>query len=502
MVWKLRKAPKRELYWVVNKETGKKHSKEPLEKEQALAQMRALYASERKVGGVSAKVKEETIDRMLSIRTPTELNATTDITAMDRAVWWEVHPHELDTRPKRLQARAKAMFDWFMASPENVEIMPSAPPSLKIKPMQPLPRKKPDYTINQLREVTNTYNRSGESHTATFNTDNRGKIFTEWRTDTDSLRSVINHRITELFTSAYMYNPYYYIQSRKVKIDGETGEETQIGVIDTMYGKASFNEYKKKTPASKELIGSGITIPKADFIKEHERLIRILQQGTKAERALEAKDQSEELRKQGGASTHMNYLQQMADSAYPGKTLQQIGSYDLVFQTPTLKFYKDDKNIIVAIRGTTEANDWQANSLAIVGKLKSSNRYKTDLRTLLEFQSKYPKSKYHYVGVAHSLGAAILDGFIRAGLLRMGMSYNGLAEPQELRGNPLHHRIYHNKDPLYLAFGRYMPNIEVRGGTSSFFDKFTHNLPFGLSDLFTMYDRHRLKTFQGGGYRC
>jgi len=44
--YKLRKAPKRDLFWVVNKETGKKHSKEPLPKERAQAQMRALYAAE------------------------------------------------------------------------------------------------------------------------------------------------------------------------------------------------------------------------------------------------------------------------------------------------------------------------------------------------------------------------------------------------------------------------------------------------------------------------
>lgn len=45
MPWKLRKAPKKDLYWVINKETGKKHSKEPLPKERAEAQMRALYAN-------------------------------------------------------------------------------------------------------------------------------------------------------------------------------------------------------------------------------------------------------------------------------------------------------------------------------------------------------------------------------------------------------------------------------------------------------------------------
>ena len=46
MPYKLRKAPNRDLYWVVNKETGKKHSNEPLPLERAKAQMRALYASE------------------------------------------------------------------------------------------------------------------------------------------------------------------------------------------------------------------------------------------------------------------------------------------------------------------------------------------------------------------------------------------------------------------------------------------------------------------------
>ena len=46
MPYKLRKAPKKNLYWVVNKETGQKFSKEPLPKEDAQAQMRALYARE------------------------------------------------------------------------------------------------------------------------------------------------------------------------------------------------------------------------------------------------------------------------------------------------------------------------------------------------------------------------------------------------------------------------------------------------------------------------
>jgi len=50
MPYKLRKAPNKDLYWVVG-EDGKHKSKEPMPKKKALAQMRALYANERKEGG-------------------------------------------------------------------------------------------------------------------------------------------------------------------------------------------------------------------------------------------------------------------------------------------------------------------------------------------------------------------------------------------------------------------------------------------------------------------
>jgi hypothetical protein len=52
MPYKLRKAPKRDLYWVVG-EDGKKHSEEPLPRARAEAQMRALYSAMRKNGEVS-----------------------------------------------------------------------------------------------------------------------------------------------------------------------------------------------------------------------------------------------------------------------------------------------------------------------------------------------------------------------------------------------------------------------------------------------------------------
>lgn len=46
MPYKLRKVKSKELYYVINSETKKHHSVEPLPKKFAMAQLRALYANE------------------------------------------------------------------------------------------------------------------------------------------------------------------------------------------------------------------------------------------------------------------------------------------------------------------------------------------------------------------------------------------------------------------------------------------------------------------------
>lgn len=63
MPYKLRKAPKSkwgdDAYWVINKETGEHKSKDPLPKERAKAQMRALYAAEgRQMKGAGVEAVE------------------------------------------------------------------------------------------------------------------------------------------------------------------------------------------------------------------------------------------------------------------------------------------------------------------------------------------------------------------------------------------------------------------------------------------------------------
>jgi hypothetical protein len=51
MPYKLRKAPRRELYWVVA-EDGRHMSKEPLTLKMAQRQMRALYAAMKRKGEI------------------------------------------------------------------------------------------------------------------------------------------------------------------------------------------------------------------------------------------------------------------------------------------------------------------------------------------------------------------------------------------------------------------------------------------------------------------
>jgi len=53
MPYKLRKAPKRDLYWVVTTETGKKHSKDPIPMDKAKAQLRILESALKGSGRVT-----------------------------------------------------------------------------------------------------------------------------------------------------------------------------------------------------------------------------------------------------------------------------------------------------------------------------------------------------------------------------------------------------------------------------------------------------------------
>lgn len=204
-----------------------------------------------------------------------------------------------------------------------------------------------------------------------------------------------------------------------------------------------------------------------------------------------------------GGAIHKAVLQQIAQSAYSGRTRLQIGPYKLIHASPTLKFYHEPNSdlILVGIRGTqlSDKRDLAADYLALGGRLRESDRYKADLETLKKVQRHFSPTKYRYVGIGHSLGGAILDLFLRDGLIKNGLSYNPLVEPQEMGGNPKHHRIYHKDDPLYKWFGHKIPNVEVRTTPEPMWKFFLkHYLPEPLGDLFQYYDRHKIRIFRGG----
>jgi hypothetical protein len=78
MPFYIRKKPRTELYWVYNKRTGERYSKDALEKDVAIAQMKALYANTGE-SEPNPKVKHEskvrwekghpdTLERMKAVR--------------------------------------------------------------------------------------------------------------------------------------------------------------------------------------------------------------------------------------------------------------------------------------------------------------------------------------------------------------------------------------------------------------------------------------------------
>jgi len=88
MPYKLRKAPKKEAYWVVNKQTGKKYSHEPLPHETAMKQLRALYAQENgyKInlkGGASDALKNAIKQVITNLQQKQQYDAQKEKAALD-----------------------------------------------------------------------------------------------------------------------------------------------------------------------------------------------------------------------------------------------------------------------------------------------------------------------------------------------------------------------------------------------------------------------------------
>ena len=178
----------------------------------------------------------------------------------------------------------------------------------------------------------------------------------------------------------------------------------------------------------------------------------------------------EELR--GGNLPSLQTLYQISVESY-SDTPKSVENWNLIASTPTLKFFQNDRTIIVGIRGTN-ANDFRdikADVGIAFNTLKTTKRYKADFKDLSRFEHR----GFTYYGVGHSLGGAILDALIDDGLIEKGVSFNPAVEPLNLRNDSYlkNRRIYITRDPLYRTEGFLAKGAEVRIGNEG---EFAHNL--------------------------
>ena len=204
----------------------------------------------------------------------------------------------------------------------------------------------------------------------------------------------------------------------------------------------------------------------------------------------------------GGARPDNNTLQQVAQQAYKSPPQSQIGEYKLVSHTPTIKFYMSGNTVLVGIRGSKTQSDWtDANSRIPINQLEASDRFKGDLQTLKEFQSRFPMSQYDYYGAGHSLGGAILDEFLSLGLLKSGLSYNPAVQPKNFSNTDIQNeRIYAENDPLYNLAKPFLKKApEVRKAKRSMTQKLISYIPYA-GKAYDYFYGHKLKQFEGGAW--
>jgi len=193
----------------------------------------------------------------------------------------------------------------------------------------------------------------------------------------------------------------------------------------------------------------------------------------------------------------------MTKASYQDYAPRLIDGWQLKQGTPTLKIYNKGNDMVVSARGTrpSDPNDLKADALIPVSQLGLSERMKGDIDTLKKFQIRFPPTKYSYSGVGHSLGGAVIDEFIKQGLVKDGRTYNPAVTTMDWGRAIPNHRVYMDADPLYQMMGSHTKNPEVRHyepkQPTSFFGRVASMFPVAKSAL-QLADAHNLDNFTGG----
>jgi hypothetical protein len=194
----------------------------------------------------------------------------------------------------------------------------------------------------------------------------------------------------------------------------------------------------------------------------------------------------------------LSTLQKIAVQSYKLDALNDVDGWILVEETPTLKFYMKGLDTVVGIRGTKDSADASADAMLSTGQLESSNRFKEDLKVMTDYANTHKST--NIFGVGHSLGGAILDSFLKKGLIKEGVSYNPAVQPQDVWSILPNRRIYMSGDPLYAIFGKVLrQRPEVRKSNTSFLTNLARFSPIGIAATSQEYLKsHGLKQFEGG----
>ena len=198
---------------------------------------------------------------------------------------------------------------------------------------------------------------------------------------------------------------------------------------------------------------------------------------------------------------------------YDAQPEQNIGNYELILNTPTVKAYLDrpSETIVLSIRGTTDGRDVTADTMIPFNRLKYSNRYNEDKNIITSLINQYPPNDYDYYGTAHSLGSALLRQLQREfPFIKDTVTFNGAVQPYDIvdqKAN-LNKSYYTEDDALYKLGGRLLNNKVVIPSTVH-----TLKLPSMLptpapvkvgSFVYNASQGHKLDNFEGvlGGAIC
>ena len=171
---------------------------------------------------------------------------------------------------------------------------------------------------------------------------------------------------------------------------------------------------------------------------------------------------------------------------YKPHALRLIHNMHLVFENDNLKLYQHEKDMLLAIKGTTKTNprDLAADSRFITNSLSKSERYKEDYATVQKLLTEYPPNKYRWFLAGHSLGGGIAMQFMRdfPGTFHYTVVYNAAFQPVDILYQGEHiKRLYTKSDPLYqlggfLFRGNQIVDDPLNVGNTVVDAAFTHGL--------------------------